>query len=109
MKTMKYYHDLYLKCDALLSADVFDKFRNNSLKSYVLGSSHYLNAPILSCNAMLNMTKVELKLIPDSSMYILFEKVREEEFLIFLIDIVRPTTSILNLITQNKNKNILDT
>ena len=74
MKTMKYYHDLYLKCDALLSADVFDKFRNNSLKSYVLGSSHYLSAPTLSCNTMLNMAKVELKLTPDSSMYILFEK-----------------------------------
>ena len=25
MNTMKYYHDLYLKCDALLLADVFEK------------------------------------------------------------------------------------
>ena len=31
-KTMKDYHDLHLKCDLLLLADVFEKFRNNSLK-----------------------------------------------------------------------------
>ena len=33
MKTMKDYHNSYLKCDVLLSADVFEKFRNNRLKS----------------------------------------------------------------------------
>ena len=41
MKTMKDYHDLYLKCDGLLLADVFESFRNNSLKNYGLRSSHY--------------------------------------------------------------------
>ena len=34
MKTMKYYHNLYLKCDILLLA-VFEKFRNTDLKNYV--------------------------------------------------------------------------
>ena len=33
---MKDYHDLHLKCDVLLLADVFGKFRNNSLKNYEL-------------------------------------------------------------------------
>ena len=76
MKTMKDYHDLYLKCNVLSLADVFEKFRNNSLKNYGLCPSHYLSAPTLSWNAMINMGKVELGLIPDADMYIFFEKSR---------------------------------
>ena len=32
MKTMKSYHNLYLKCDVLLLVHMFEKFRNNTLK-----------------------------------------------------------------------------
>ena len=60
MKTRKDYHDLYLKCDVLLLADVFEKFRNISLKNYGLCPSHYLRAPGLSWDAMLKMTKIEV-------------------------------------------------
>ena len=74
MKTMKYYHNLYLKFDVLLLADVPEKFRNNILKNHGLCSSHYLSAPGLIWDAMLNMTKVELELIPDADMYLFFEK-----------------------------------
>ena len=74
MKTMKDYHDLYLKWDVLLLADVFKKFRNNSLKNYGLWPSHYLSAPALSWDAMLNMSKTKLELISDPGMYIFFEK-----------------------------------
>ena len=34
IKTMKYYHDLYLRGDVLLLADIFEKSRNNCLKNY---------------------------------------------------------------------------
>ena len=74
MKMMKNYQDLHLKCGVLLLADVFEKLRNNSLKNYGLHPSHYLNAPALSWDAMLNMTKVELQLISDLDMYIFFQK-----------------------------------
>ena len=56
---------------------------------------------------MLNMTKVELKLIPDPDMYIFFEKVTRGGVIIFLINIVKQTISIWNLMTQNKNQNII--
>ena len=74
MKTMKDYHDLYLKCDVLLLANVFEKFRNNSLKNHRLYPSHYLSASGLSWDVMLKLTKIELELIPDPHMYIFFEK-----------------------------------
>ena len=50
MKTMKDYHELYLKCDLLLLVDVFEKNRKNSL-----------NTPALRKDAMLNITKVEIE------------------------------------------------
>ena len=74
MKTTKDYRDLYLKCDILLLADVFEKFRNNTLKNHGLCLSHYLSTPALSWNAMLNMTKIKLNLISDPEMYIFFKK-----------------------------------
>ena len=36
--------------------------------------SRYLSAPALSCDAMVNMIKVEFELIPDPKMFIFFEK-----------------------------------
>ena len=74
MKRMKDYHDLYLKFDIILSANKFEKFRNNSLKNYGLCPSHYFSAPGLRWDKMLKMTKIELELVPDPDMYILFEK-----------------------------------
>ena len=44
IKTMKDYHDLYLKWDVLLLANVYEIFNNNSLKNYRLCPSHYLSA-----------------------------------------------------------------
>ena len=73
MKTMKDYHDLYLNCDVLLLADVFEKLRNNSLKNYGLRPSHYLSAPGLRWDA-----KIVLEFIPDLDMYIFFEKGRRD-------------------------------
>ena len=74
MKIKKDYHDLHLKCDALLLADEFEKFRNSCLKDYELFWCHYLSAPALSWDAMLSMTKVEPELISDGDKYLFFEK-----------------------------------
>ena len=65
---------MYLKYDVLFLADVTEKFRNSSLKNYGLCASHYLSAPALSWDAMLNMTKHELQLISDAHMYLFFIK-----------------------------------
>ena len=77
MKTIKVYHDLYLKCDVLLLTGVFEKFWIK-LKNYGLCSSHYLSAKFLSWDAMLSTTKT--KLISDSGLYLFFEKDMRGEF-----------------------------
>ena len=81
MKTMKDYHDLNLKSDVLLLAHVLENFRNNSLKIWRLCLSHYLSAPGLSWDTMLKITQIELKLILDPDMYILFKKCKSWNFL----------------------------
>ena len=43
------------------------------LKNHRLCPSHYLRTPGLSWDAMLEMTKIELELIPDPDMYIFLE------------------------------------
>ena len=74
MKTMKDYHDLSLKCDVLLLADVFEKFINNSIKNYGLCPSNYLSASALSWDAIFNTPKVKPKLVSDPDLHIFFEK-----------------------------------
>ena len=74
---IKDYHNLYIKCDVLLLADVFEKFRNNIIKNYGLCPSHYLSVLALSWDAMLkykSKTKVQLEFISDPDMFIFFEK-----------------------------------
>ena len=38
------YHDLYVQNDILLLADVFENFRNMSIKVYELDPAHFLSA-----------------------------------------------------------------
>ena len=94
---MKNYHDLYSERDVSLLADVFEKFRNNSFKSYGLCPSHYFRASGLKWNAMLKMTKIEPELVePEQILTCVYSlrKVQEVGFLIFLIDTAKPTKNI---------------
>ena len=74
MQTMGDYHDLYLKTDVLLLADVFENFRKKCLEYYALDPAHYYTAPGLSCDAALKMTKVNLELLDDIDMHLMVEK-----------------------------------
>ena len=58
INTMGCYHDLYLKTDVLVLADVFEKFINTCLHYYGLDSCHYFSSPGLSWDAMLKMTEI---------------------------------------------------
>ena len=42
------YHDLYLKTDVLLMADVFEEFIKTCLEYYGLDPCHYFSSPVLN-------------------------------------------------------------
>ena len=45
INNMGEYHDLYLKSDILLLADVFENFRKTCLEYYKLDPCHYFTSP----------------------------------------------------------------
>ena len=74
LKTMGEYHDLYLKSDILLLADVFENFRKTCLQYYKLDPCHYFTSPGLSWDAMLKMTDMKLELMTNIDMFQFIEK-----------------------------------
>ena len=73
-ETMRDYHDLYLKSDVLLLADVFENFRDVCLTNYELDPAWYYTAPGLAWDAALKKTEVELELLSDPDMLLMVEK-----------------------------------
>ena len=74
MKTFKDYHMNYNTVDVLLLADIFEYFRDVCLKNYGLDPVYYYTAPGLAWDAMLKMTGVDLELLNDVDMLLMFEK-----------------------------------
>ena len=73
-KTIRDYHDLYLKSDVLLLADVFENFRKTCLKHYKLDPAHYYTSPGLAWDACLKTTGQHLQLLHDYDMLMMFEQ-----------------------------------
>ena len=74
MKTFKDYHELYNETDVLLLADVFENFRDLCLKIYGLDPVYYFTAPGLAWDACLKITDIDLELLSDDDMLLMFEK-----------------------------------
>ena len=73
-KNLGDYHDLYLKTDVLLLADIFENFRTTCLRQYELDPAHYYTSPGLSWDALLKKTGVKLELLTDYDMYLFVER-----------------------------------
>ena len=74
MKTFREYHDLYLKTDVLLLADVFENFRGVCMENYELDPCWYYTTPGLAWDACLKKTGVHLELLSDIDMLLMIEK-----------------------------------
>ena len=74
METMRDYHNLYNKTDVLLLSDVFENFRKVCKKNYDLDPCWYYTAPGLAWDACLKLTRINLELLTDLDMLLMFEK-----------------------------------
>ena len=61
-KNLGEYHDLYVKCDTLLLAYVFENFRNMCIKIYELDPANFLTAPRLAWQAYLKKNRCEIRI-----------------------------------------------
>ena len=74
IKNMGEYHDIYLRTDVILLANVFESFWRVCLGNYRLDPSHFYTAPGLAWKACLKKTGVRLKLLLDPDTLLMFEK-----------------------------------
>ena len=65
------YHDLYVRSDTLLLADIFENFRQSCLKNYELDPAHFVSLPGLAWQACLKKTNVELELLTNYDMLLM--------------------------------------
>ena len=72
-KTMRDYHDLYLKTDVFLLADVMENYRNLCIKNYGLDPLWYYTAPGLAWDAALKISEITLELLTDPDMYLMVD------------------------------------
>ena len=68
------YHDLYVRSDTLLLADVFENFRKACIKTYELDPAHFISLPGLAWQACLKKAGVELELLTDYDMLLMIEE-----------------------------------
>lgn len=74
IQTMGEYHDLYVLCDVVLLADVFERFRSITIKSFDLDPAQYYTLAGLCWSACLKMSGIELELLTDIEQYQMIEK-----------------------------------
>ena len=74
IKNLGEYHDLYVQSDTALLADVFENVRDKCIEIDKLDPAQFLSAAGSSWKACLKKTKVELELLTDNDMLLMFEK-----------------------------------
>ena len=68
------YHDLYLRTDVILLANVFEAFRKVCLDNYGLDPAHFYMVPGLVWKACLKKTKIRSEIPLDPDMLLMFER-----------------------------------
>ena len=73
IKNLGEYHDLYAQSDTILLAEVYGNLRDKCTEIYQLDPAHFLSAPGLAWQACLKKSGVELELLTDNDMLMMYE------------------------------------
>ena len=68
------YHDLYLRTDVVLLANVYEAFRDTCLRHYKLDPAHFYTSPGLAWRTCLKHTGIRLELLTNPDMILMFER-----------------------------------
>ena len=68
------YHNLYLRTDVVLLANVYEAFRDTCLKHYKLDPSHFNSFPGLAWGTCLKCTGIKLELLTNPDVLLMFEQ-----------------------------------
>ena len=74
IRSLGEYHDLYLRTDVILLANVFEAFRDTCLEHYSLNPAHFYTSPGLAWKACLKKPGIRLELLTDPYMLLMFER-----------------------------------
>ena len=74
IKNMGEFHDLYVRNDTAQLAYVFENFRDKCLEIYRIDAAHFLSAPGLAWQACLKKAGVELDLLTENYVLLMFEE-----------------------------------
>ena len=78
-RDLRDYHNLYLRTDVALLANVYEAFRDSCLKHYELDPVHFYTCPGLAWKACLKHTGIKLELLTNPDMLLMFERGSEVE------------------------------
>ena len=73
-QTFRDYLELYLLCDVLQLADVFESFCTKCIADYKLDPAHYFSSPHFTYDAFLRFSGVKLDLLTDINQYFFLER-----------------------------------
>ena len=73
MNSLGDYQDLYVKSDTLLLADIFENFRDTSLKTYGIDPAYFVSLPGFAWHPCLKVIGIKLELITDINMLLMIE------------------------------------
>jgi hypothetical protein len=78
IKTAKELLNLYSISDVLLLANVWENFVKTELKTFNLDPSYYISLPSLCWDIALKISKIQLELLTDETMLMIFEKAKRD-------------------------------